>query len=221
VLSDSQREDIVFIAFQCWVLGVSIVALLNESIPHICASMVTHLMATCWAAFRIYDTAVFKSNFNQVIVYGACDGLQILSEYWDRRFWAELAGLIINIVAMLISGYLTWKMFQLFGWQTFKRVGASLVINRVYRLVLVLSVVIQLSFFFMVTTVSLWIDQLVNSPIGDLATFRKLYLATSAITLILLIPWLATGWFGVRRELSSSGVTFLIERSGRRVSKGL
>jgi len=158
-------------------------------------------MATCWAAFRIYDTAVFNSNFNQVVVYGACDGSQILSNYWDTRFQMELAGLIINVVAMLISGYLTWKMFQLFGWQTFKRVGASLVINRIYRLVLVLSVVIQLSFFFMVTTVSLWIDRLVNNPIGDLADFRKLYLATSAITLLLLVPWLATGWLGVRREL--------------------
>jgi len=200
-LRDSQREDIVFIAFQCWILGVSIVALLNESIPHICASMITHLMATCWAAFRIYDTAVFRSNFNQVIVHGACNGVQNLSHYWDTRFRAEIAGLIINVVAMLISGYLTWKMFQLFGWQTFKRVGASLVINRVYRLVLVLSTVIQLSFFFMVTTLSLWIDRLVNSPIGDLADFRKLYLATSAITLLLLTPWLATGWLGVRREL--------------------
>lgn len=201
VLRDSQREDIVFIAFQCWVLGVSIVAILNESIPHICASMITHFMATCWAAFRIYDTAIFKSNFNQVIEYGACDGVDILSEYWDTRYHAELAGLIINVVAMLIAGYLTWKMFELFGWQTFKRVGASLVINRIYRLVLVLSTVIQLSFFFMVTTVSLWIDRLVNSPIGDLADFRKLYLATSAITLLLLVPWLATGWLGVRREL--------------------
>ncbi|KAF8349794.1 hypothetical protein F5887DRAFT_942418 [Amanita rubescens] len=117
-LRDSQREDIVFIAFQCWILGVSIVALLNESIPHICASMITHLMATCWAAFRIYDTAVFRSNFNQVIVHGACNGVQNLSHYWDTRFRAEIAGLIINVVAMLISGYLTWKMFQVIQFLT-------------------------------------------------------------------------------------------------------
>ena len=52
---------------------------------------------------------------------------------------------------------------------------------------------IQLSFFFMVTTVSLWIDQLVNRPIGDLAIFPKLYLATSAITLIVSISNL--WWF--------------------------
>jgi hypothetical protein len=209
-LHDMQREDIIFLAFQCWVLGVSVVALLNESIPHICASMVTHLMATSWAAFRIHDTAVFNSQFNEVIVLGACQGVEIMPNYWDVRFRLELAALIVDVVAMLISGYLTWKIFELFGWQTFKRVGASLVINRIYRLVLVLSIVIQLSFFFMATTVSLWIDRMVNTPIGELVSFRTLYMASSIITLILLVPWLTTGWFGVRRELRLSMFFFLV-----------
>ena len=116
-LHDMQREDIIFLAFQCWVLGVSIVALLNESIPHICASMVTHLMATSWAAFRIHDTAVFNSQFNEVIVSGACQGVEIIPNYWDGRFRLELAALIVDVVAMLISGYLTWKIFEVIHFQ--------------------------------------------------------------------------------------------------------
>jgi hypothetical protein len=73
---------------------------------------------------------------------------------------------------------------QLFGWQTFKRVGASLTINRIYKIVLVMSITIQLCFFFVVVTVSLWIDQLLNSAIGDLAEFQMLYKAASIITLV-------------------------------------
>jgi hypothetical protein len=73
---------------------------------------------------------------------------------------------------------------QLFGWQTFKRVGASLTINRLYKIVLVLSILIQLGFFFIAISVSLWIDQLVNSPIGDLASFQTLYKATSIAALV-------------------------------------
>lgn len=76
---------------------------------------------------------------------------------------------------------------QLFGWQTFKRVGASLTINRIYKLVLFLSITIQLSLFFMIVTVSLWVDQLMNSVIGDLASFQKLYKVTSFITLAVRI----------------------------------
>jgi hypothetical protein len=53
-----------------------------------------------------------------------------------------------------------------------------------YKLVLVLSITIQLSFFFVAVTVSLWLDRLVNYFIGDLVDLRKVYLASCIITLI-------------------------------------
>ncbi len=33
-VENTKREDVAFIAFQIWLLGMSLVALLNESIPH-------------------------------------------------------------------------------------------------------------------------------------------------------------------------------------------
>ncbi|KAJ3509801.1 hypothetical protein NLJ89_g5026 [Agrocybe chaxingu] len=210
VLGNTKREDIVFIAFQFWVLAMSIVALLNESIPHILASLVTHMMATAWTAFQITHTANFRSNFNRVITNGACRGVALLPNYWDARSKAEIPSLTFNVLSLLISCFLTWKLVKLFGWQTFKRVGASLTINRVYKFVLFLSITIQLSLFFMVVTVSLWIDQLMNSVIGDLVDHQTLYKVASFITLVMLIPWLTCGWFGVRRELRLPMFVFLV-----------
>ncbi|KAG6891070.1 hypothetical protein C0995_014159 [Termitomyces sp. Mi166 len=215
-LDNTIREDFVFIAFQFWVLGMSVVALLNESIPHILASLVTHMMATAWAAFQIKNTGAFKSNFTRVITNGACSGvsMSLLFNYWDARRTAEITSLAFNVLAFLISCVLTWRLFkperQSFGWQTFKRVGASLTINRIYKIVLTLSITIQLSMFFMAVTVSLWIDRLFNSPIGDLVDFETLYKVTSFITLVLLVPWLMTGWFAVRRELRVPMFIFLV-----------
>ncbi|KAH9486641.1 hypothetical protein JR316_0000706 [Psilocybe cubensis] len=209
VLGNTKREDMVFMAFQVWVLGMSIVALMNESIPHILASLVTHLMATGWAAFQISHTAEFHSDFNRVITHGACNKVSLLPTYWEARSKAEIPSLALNVIALIISSFLTWRLIKLFGWQTFKRVGASLTINRIYKLVLILSITIQLSLFFMIVTVSLWVDQLLNSVIGDFATSLKLYKVTSFITLALLIPWLMTGWFAVRRELRVPMIIFL------------
>jgi len=209
VLRNTKREDMIFIAFQFWVLGMSVVALLNESIPHILASLLTHLMATAWAGFQITHTANFRSDFHRVITTGACNNVSLLPHYWEARRKAEIPILALNIIALFVSLYLTWKLIKLFGWQTFKRVGASLMINRVYKLVLFLSITIQLSLFFMIVTVSLWVDQLTNSVIGDLANFQKLYKVTSFITLALLVPWLMTGWFAVRRELRIPMFIFL------------
>lgn len=105
---------------------------------------------------------------------------------------------------------LTWKLVKSFGWQTFKRVGASRQISRIYKFVLTLSITIQLSVFFMAATVGLWLDQLWNGPIGRLASFKQMYQIIFMIVGVLLIPWLMTGWFAVRRELKIPMLAFLV-----------
>ncbi|CAK5265266.1 unnamed protein product [Mycena citricolor] len=210
ILDDTKREDIVFIAFQFWVLGMSMVALLNESIPHIIASLTTHILATFWSGFQIWHTAFFRQRFDKVITHGACNGVpSLLPNYWQARAGAEIPILALNILALLASGILTWKLVKLFGWQTFKRVGASLTINRVYKLVLLLSISMQLSFFFMGATLSLFVDQLFNGTAGHLAWYIKMYKVTFILTAVMLIPWLVTGWFSVRRESRIGMVVFL------------
>jgi len=210
ILDNTKREDIVFISFQFWVLGMSLVALLNESIPHILASLLTHVLATGWSGFQISHTANFRHNFDTYITQGACAGVpSLLPTYWGDRADLEYPTFALNVVTLFISCFLTWKLVKLFGWQTFKRVGASLTINRVYKLVLTLSIVLQLSLFFMGATVSLFLDQLFNGWAGRLAWHPELYKVNFIITGVLLIPWITIGWFSVRREQRLGMVVFL------------
>lgn len=111
-LDNTKREDIVFIAFQFWVLGMSIVALLNESIPHIFASLLTHVLATAWSGFQISHTASFRATFNRLITNGACNNVSLLPNYWNQRAMAEYPALALNIVALFISAFLTWKLVK-------------------------------------------------------------------------------------------------------------
>lgn len=104
----------LFIAFQFWLLGMSIVALLNESIPHIFASLLTHMLATGWATFQITHTATFRSEFNRVITKGACKHITLLPHYWEARGQAEIPSLVMHVVALLVSCFLTWRLIKVF-----------------------------------------------------------------------------------------------------------
>lgn len=208
ILQQTEREDLTFIAFQIWVLGMSIVAVLNESVPHTIATLLTHMLATGWAGYQIFNTAQFHGDFSRLSTNGACNPINLLPSYWKSRFAAEIASLVLNVVALLVSSFLSWRLAKLFGWQTFKRVGASITISRVYKFVLVLSIVIQMSLFFMVIAISLWLDQLCNGNIGRLDSSPE-YKPLLIVTLILLLPWLTTGWYGVRRELKMPMLVFL------------
>jgi len=62
----------------------------------------------------------------------------------------------------------------------------------------------------MVVTVALWIDQLFNGQIAQLAKLATLYKFMFTATLVLLVPWLMMGWFAVRRELRIPMMIFLV-----------
>lgn len=115
-LGNTKREDIVFIAFQFWVFGMSVVALLNESMPHILASLLTHVMATAWGGYQLAHTANFRNHFMTLITKGACagvtSGLPISSAYWEARRAAEASSLALNALALLVSCFLSWKLFK-------------------------------------------------------------------------------------------------------------
>lgn len=59
-IHNTKREDVTFLAFQVWVLGMSIVALLNESIPHTLAALLTHILATAWSVYQLFNTKNFQ-----------------------------------------------------------------------------------------------------------------------------------------------------------------
>jgi len=210
VLEQTKREDLAFIMFQFWLLGMSLVALLNESIPHIIVSLLMHILATAWAGFQIADTAQFKSQFSDMTTESACNGVNLLPNYWQDRADAEIPSLALNAVALLASTWLSWRLMKAFGWQTFKRVGASLVVNRVYNAVLMLSITIQLAFFFIAVSGAIWIDQLFNTIIGHLATDAQLFKGVTITVIVLLVPWLTTGWIAVRRELNLPMLFFML-----------
>ncbi|KAI9068033.1 hypothetical protein FKP32DRAFT_1562565 [Trametes sanguinea] len=208
IVENTKREDIAFIAFQVWLLGMSLVALLNESIPHVVASLLTHILATAWGGFQIFNTESFHRKFTTLTTNGAC-GVNLLPTYWKTRSNAEIPSLALNCFALLVSAFLSWRLIKSFGWQTFKRVGASRVINRVYNLVLMLSIAIQLALFFVGASAALWLDQVYNGNIGRLTMKPTFFKAVMITVLVLLIPWLSTGWISVRKELRVPMTVFL------------
>lgn len=102
----------MFIAFQIWVLGMSFMALLTESIPYISATLATHAVATGWSAYQISNTANFQKTFTRVVTDGSCSGVNLLPNYWVSREREEYPILALNIAALLLSAFLAWRLIM-------------------------------------------------------------------------------------------------------------
>lgn len=100
---------------------MSIVALLNESIPHLFAAVVTQSVVAIWTIQQIFATQSFRSNFNRLTVHGACNGHNLLGSYWTNRKNAEIASAVLNVVDALLIGFLTYKLVKVCGDPRIKR----------------------------------------------------------------------------------------------------
>ncbi|KIM30859.1 hypothetical protein M408DRAFT_65741 [Serendipita vermifera MAFF 305830] len=211
IIHNTKREDLTFIGFQIWVFGMSVVAILNESIPHTLAALATHLLTAAWSGYQLVNTASFQSEFvRSTIRSGLCGrGVNLLPNYWVERRAAEVSVLVVNGVSLLISAALSWRLVKMFGWQTFKRIGASLEINRIYKIVLIFSIGLQVAFFFIIVGTALWLDVLFSTILGETAENAAVYKAFAILACLVTLPWLCLGWFAVRREMQKMMCLFL------------
>ena len=102
----------------------------------------------------------------------------------------EIPAAALNGAALVFSALLTWRLVVTYNWATFKRIGANRKVSKAYKLVLCFSVALQLSLFFIVVSIALWIDQLCNGAIGRFALLMNVYRAIYISVLICLVPWI-------------------------------
>jgi hypothetical protein len=68
------------------------------------------MLSTGWAGYQIFNTAQFRGDFARLITHGACDPISLLPSYWQTRVAAEIASLVLNVVALLVSAFLSWRL---------------------------------------------------------------------------------------------------------------
>ncbi|WWC64726.1 uncharacterized protein I303_107337 [Kwoniella dejecticola CBS 10117] len=154
--------------------SVSIFAL-EFSLTSRLALLVSLLISSIWTANGLRLSFKFLGNF-QSTANTYCEGINVLPMYLDKRIGFQSTVLGLSLLTMIASAWLCWKIRDHFGWQTFQRIGASTKINRIYKLVLALSILLQVDAFVLVTFFALFLDQ----------AFKAIY----SLLIIALFPWL-------------------------------
>ncbi|KAL5512610.1 hypothetical protein ACEPAG_3263 [Sanghuangporus baumii] len=209
VLRNSKREELALIGSEFWLLGISVFAVMYDSIPHLLAGFFMRILSTVWSAYEIWRTHDINGRFDALITNGAC-GVDLFPRYFSLRVAVQIADLSLNAVALLLSAYLVWKLVKTYATCMFTRVGAPKHLIRLYRFFLGVFICLQMSVYLLVAAMSLWIDQLINGPLVNISDHNIEYLVSFTIANVLLIPWIALGWFSVRKEMRRTMLAFLL-----------
>ncbi|KAI5481044.1 PRELI/MSF1 domain protein [Pseudohyphozyma bogoriensis] len=186
-----------FVFFEIWVLVLSLSGVLYESVPHVVAALVAHVLAFIYAAFQLHQTMSFHTEFHKSVVGSACSGTGLIPQFWDEVGKLEIAILVLETVGMLF-------MAAVLRWSTFRKLGADPKVARTHALALVFEVFLQLSAFFIIAFQAIWLHELCDYPwtpqqraSGLLSDGYKIFLGI----LTGLIPaWLMSGYLGMHKK---------------------
>jgi len=200
-LQNSRREDIVFGLLQIWLFGLSIMAMMYDSVPHVLTVFIVRLSLTAWSTYELWRTGWQQSIFYQMYEEsGTPCSVNMFMDYFATRVLYEIPDLILNCTALGISAYLSWTLLRTYNAETFTTVGAPKPIMKMYKYFLALQVCLQLEVFVLITAAALWADQLFNSYITHMSNHTKIYEAIILFYAIIVGPWLFMGHHGIRFE---------------------
>ncbi|KAJ7678857.1 hypothetical protein DFH06DRAFT_1165035 [Mycena polygramma] len=215
VLMNAQREDVVLVLTQFWIFCVSFFAIVYDSIPHLVAAICFRALTTGWSMYIIWRTGDVRSRFE--ILLASPDSPcrvnvdDLFPSYFQSRQALQIPDLTMNVASLALAIYLSLKLIKVYGPNTFNRVGAPKEIIRVYKYFLAVFVSFQLAALLLISTVCLWLDQMVNrdNAISGMTYHKNLYIGLSIATLVVLVPWITMGWYAVRREWKKLMIAFL------------
>ncbi|KAJ6542628.1 hypothetical protein B0H19DRAFT_304415 [Mycena capillaripes] len=211
ILQNSVREDITSIFMQFWLMGVSVFAVSHSSVPHMLTALGTRFLVTSWSGYiAAYRTNNQATTFHEMIsAPGTACGVELFPTYFGTRQVYNIADLVLSCTALLLSGLLTWNLLKVYNAQSFQRVGAPEQVLRIYKYFMAVQACLQLGVFVIVAATSLWVAVLTQTAIREISAHTAIYNALIIATTVLVIPWLALGWYGVRREERNLVIAFL------------
>merc|ERR1711916_159235 len=111
-------------------------------------------------AFYIYFAAdgVLNENFIQLLAFLAFAALftfYIVYQAIDNASAANIAQVVIVLVADIALGVLGYKLYLIFGWQVYKRIGSDRTIRSAYRWYQISLALLKVDFQFQVVLIAL------------------------------------------------------------------
>ncbi|KAJ7584865.1 hypothetical protein C8J56DRAFT_949255 [Mycena floridula] len=210
LLQNYKREDLVWMLLQFWMFAISLTSMLCDSVPHILAALGARVLATAWSIYALYRTHQRKQTFHELFeLAGTPCSVEIFPIYYQTRMSYEIPDIILNFSALLVASYLSWTLLKVYNTQSFKRLGAPEHITRVYRFFMAVQACLQLESFVLLTAMGLWIDQLFNTYVRNISEHTGAYEIACILTTAAMVPWIATGWYAIRREMKRLMVVFL------------
>ncbi|PBK63681.1 hypothetical protein ARMSODRAFT_963000 [Armillaria solidipes] len=206
-LSNFRRENLAFIFLQFWLFGISVLAMIQDSVPHLLAGIGARILLTAWSAYAIWRTHHLSNVYKALLSDpGTPCSVDFFPIYFSTRSSLEIPDLVLNLTALFI---MIWTVLRVYAVQSYKCVGAPAHILRIHKFFMAMQACLQLEVYILPAGMGLWIDQLFNTYINHISEHTDIYKGVFIFYTVMVVPWMILGWYAVRYERKKWMFTFI------------
>ncbi|KAJ2402829.1 hypothetical protein GGI23_000423 [Coemansia sp. RSA 2559] len=131
--------DVIFIVAQFFLLMLCWEAVAHKNTIQIIAATLFNIMCLIYSLIQ-YTTFYIHPSLSAGIFQKDND-MRIL----------QITTMVVYALGSIAFSTLTWELYQLFGWQTYKKLGANLALRRAYKWHQILLTLLKLDIFFFIS----------------------------------------------------------------------
>ncbi|OZJ03061.1 hypothetical protein BZG36_03780 [Bifiguratus adelaidae] len=189
-----ENENIFFIVFQAFMVYYGIDSIVRQNLIQLIAYTVLEFFCAVFAFVETLETKRWLDSINGINAqYGTnADGTHL-----SFAMSFEIALLIIMFVFSLIFGYLAWQLSKEFGWIVYKRIGADVQLQNIYRQYQAFILLCKLDAFFGFIFSLFWLISIGQQGYATSSPALQAFFAIHLILTVLFIPAMFFGRRGV------------------------
>ncbi|RHZ61846.1 hypothetical protein Glove_345g26 [Diversispora epigaea] len=196
--------NIWFMVFEAFLTALSLSALFFQNTIEIISIVIINILLLFFAATQIIQSGNWTNRINgQIIIDAGSDsGVEPFSKV--IIIW-EVTQLFFLVICAGASVFLGHKLYKQFGWNIYKKIGANIQTQKMYRTYLVFLLLLKLDFFLLMSF------QILNLVFlfGD-ASHNTRSIILQSIMVVLVVPMVCLALWGVRTENKVAMIIYVL-----------
>ncbi|KAL0095027.1 hypothetical protein F4703DRAFT_1902629 [Phycomyces blakesleeanus] len=124
-------ENIAFVGFQFWFVGMSFDATVNQNAAEVIALATMNVMCALLGALEVIDGRRWLSTLRHM---NEVQGIAFATKPLEIAFYLEITLTVLLTLFAIAFAYLSYEVVREFGWVIYKKIGADVEIQRMYRI---------------------------------------------------------------------------------------
>ncbi|RIA93678.1 hypothetical protein C1645_803935 [Glomus cerebriforme] len=196
-------ENVMFILFNLYQFYFCLNAIFHQNTMQIFAIVIINIVYVVLGIVQMIDINLYGNKIDSI-----CPGLHL-----DNNFVLyELPHILVLVTLAILMTTLSWKLYQQFGWNIYKKIGADIEMQRRFKAILIFKMLLKIDLLFVILYNVLILPPLLYIMINsnELNRDQIILVFGSLASLILVIFFQALAYKSMEKEWKSGIFVFVI-----------